>query len=123
MGEKGVEAHPILHETGGHFTFPHPSGLLPVLITGSNLVPALARLQRCEGTEDGKQVAPRHTEELPESNNLGCYSASFLCLFALSVQVHAVPFCLGLSLFVVLFSFFPSLLLSIDFPCMGFFFF
>lgn len=58
-GEEKGEAHPILHETGDHFTFPHPSGLLPVSMPGSNLVPALARLLKCEGTEDGKQVAPR----------------------------------------------------------------
>lgn len=68
-----------------------PRRLLPVSKPGSNLVPALASLCKCEGTDDGKQVAPRYTEVLPESCNLGRFSASFLCFFILLVQMHAVP--------------------------------
>lgn len=91
VGEEWGEACPLLHEAGGHFMFPLPRQLLPVSKPGSNPVPALASLCKREGTDGGKQVAPRYAEVLPESGNLGRFSASFLCFFILSVQMRAVP--------------------------------
>lgn len=52
VGQAEDEVHPIPHETGGQFTFPNLSGLLPVSIPGSNLIPALTRLCKGEETED-----------------------------------------------------------------------
>lgn len=34
------EVHPVLHEIGGHFTFPQSIGLLPISTPAANLFPA-----------------------------------------------------------------------------------
>lgn len=112
VGQAGGEVHPIPPKIGGHFTFPNPSGLLPVSVPGSNLVPVLTRLCKGEGTEDENQVAFRYLEVLPESCNLGSYSASFICLFALSKCVLSL-FCLRFFSCVLFDCFFP---LASSFP-------
>jgi len=53
LGVTAGEVHPILHEIGGHFTFPQSIGLLPVSTPVPNLFPALTKLIGCKESEDG----------------------------------------------------------------------